>query len=145
MKGMSLIARTITRLTLGLILLFGFYVMFHGHVSHGVGFAGGVIIALGFIHLMLAYGREVANKHISETSGLLMQNIGLLVFLVLSVAGMALGGKFMSNFVPVSETQQYHLYSSGIILLYNLTVCLAVAGCLYMVFLSLVDFEHKKG
>ena len=50
MKGMTLIAKTITRLTLGLILLFGFYIFLHGHISHGIGFAGGVIVALGFIH-----------------------------------------------------------------------------------------------
>lgn len=57
-KGMSLIVKVITRLTVGLILLFGIYIVLHGHVSPGGGFAGGVIIALSFIHLMLAYGKD---------------------------------------------------------------------------------------
>ena len=59
-KGMSLIVKTVTRLTVGLILLYGVYILSHGHVSPGGGFAGGVIIALSFIHLMLAYGKETA-------------------------------------------------------------------------------------
>jgi len=42
-KGMSLIVKTITRLTVGLILLYGIYIVLHGHVSPGGGFAGGVI------------------------------------------------------------------------------------------------------
>ncbi|MDI6606195.1 MAG: MnhB domain-containing protein, partial [Candidatus Omnitrophota bacterium] len=55
-SGMSLIVKTITRLTVGLILLFGIYIVLHGHLSPGGGFAGGVIIALSFVHLMLAFG-----------------------------------------------------------------------------------------
>ena len=47
-QGMSLIVKTITRLTVGLILLFGIYIVLHGHLSPGGGFAGGVIIALSF-------------------------------------------------------------------------------------------------
>ena len=47
-QGMSLIVKTITRLTVGLILLYGIYIVSHGHVSPGGGFAGGGIIALSF-------------------------------------------------------------------------------------------------
>ena len=45
-SGMSLIVKVITRLTVGFILLLGIYVLLHGDVSPGGGFAGGVIIAL---------------------------------------------------------------------------------------------------
>ena len=60
--GMSLIVKVITRLTVGLILLYGIYIVLHGHISPGGGFAGGVIIALSFVNLMLAYGKDVALK-----------------------------------------------------------------------------------
>ena len=52
-EGMTLIVKTITRLTVGLIMLFGIYIVLHGHLTPGGGFAGGVIVALSFIHLML--------------------------------------------------------------------------------------------
>ena len=41
-QGMSLIVKTITRLTVGLIILYGIYIVLHGHVSPGGGFAGGI-------------------------------------------------------------------------------------------------------
>ena len=61
-KGMSLIVKTVTKLTLGFILLYGIYVALTGHLSPGGGFAGGVIVALSFIHVMLAFGKEAALK-----------------------------------------------------------------------------------
>ena len=56
-KGMTLIVKTVTRLTLGFILLYGIYIAMTGHESPGGGFAGGVIVALSFIHIMLAFGK----------------------------------------------------------------------------------------
>jgi len=141
MKGMSIIAKTITRLTLGLILLFGMYIFLHGHISHGVGFAGGVIVTLGFIHIMLAYGREETFKRIDESRSLLLQNIGLSILVVLSVGGMFFGKPFLSNFINTG--QPYNLFSSGIIILFNAGICIAVAGSLFLVFLTLVNYEEK--
>ena len=63
-KGMTLIVKTITRITLGFILLYGVYITLNGHIGPGGGFAGGVIIALAFIHIMLAFGKEVALKRL---------------------------------------------------------------------------------
>lgn len=61
---MTIIVKTITRLTLGFILLYGIYIALNGHVSPGGGFVGGVIVALAFIHIMLAFGKEVALKRL---------------------------------------------------------------------------------
>lgn len=61
---MSLIVKTVTRLTVYFILLYGIYITISGHVSPGGGFAGGVIIALAFIQVMLAFGKEVALKRL---------------------------------------------------------------------------------
>jgi multicomponent Na+:H+ antiporter subunit B len=61
-EGMTFIVKTVTRLTLGFILLYGIYIGLSGHLSPGGGFAGGVIVALSFIHIMLAFGKKVALK-----------------------------------------------------------------------------------
>ena len=66
-EGMTLIVKVITRLTVGLIFIFGTYIMLHGHLTPGGGFAGGVIIALSFIHLVLAFGKNQALKKISRS------------------------------------------------------------------------------
>lgn len=59
-KGMTLIVKTVTRLTLGFILLYGIYIAMNGHIGPGGGFAGGVIVALSFVHIMLAFGKEIS-------------------------------------------------------------------------------------
>ncbi|MBU2221028.1 MAG: hypothetical protein KJ722_00260, partial [Candidatus Omnitrophica bacterium] len=74
--GMSLIVKTITRLTVGLILLFGIYIILHGHLSPGGGFAGGVIVALSFVHLMLAFGKDTAVAKISSNLASNLESIG---------------------------------------------------------------------
>lgn len=62
--GMTIIVKTVTRLTLGFILLYGIYIALNGRVAPGGGFAGGVIIALSLVHIMLAFGKEVALKRL---------------------------------------------------------------------------------
>lgn len=142
MKGMTVVARTITRLTLGLILLFGFYVFMHGHVSHGVGFAGGVIMALGFIHLMLAYGKTVALRKFGEKYVYFLKNGGMLALLAISLAGMFLGRGFMGNFLGTGRP--FELFSAGIIAVTNAVVCLTVSGCLFLLFITFVGFRSKR-
>lgn len=80
-KGMTLIVKTVTRLTLGFILLYGLYITMTGHESPGGGFAGGVIVALAFIHIMLAFGKEVAIKRLHSSMLRLVIGIGAILFL----------------------------------------------------------------
>ena len=64
-----LILKVITKFMVGVIVLFGLYVQFHGDYSPGGGFQAGVIIAAAFIlygivtvsytHLTLPTNREV--------------------------------------------------------------------------------------
>ena len=58
MKGMTVIVKKTTQLIAGLVFLYGIYVIIHGHLTPGGGFAGGVIIAGSFILLILAYGSD---------------------------------------------------------------------------------------
>ncbi len=134
-KGMTLIVKTITRLTIGLILLFGIYIVLHGHLSPGGGFAGGVIIALSFIHLMLAFGKEVALKKLSQSMASFFESLGAIIFISIAVLGF-LGGYFFLNFLNKGEA--FHLFSAGIIPLANIAICFKVGAGLYAVLLGLV-------
>jgi len=144
-QGMSLIVKTITRLTVGLILLYGIYIVSHGHVSPGGGFAGGVIIALSFIHLMLAYGKEVALKKMSKRAASLFESLGALLFLGIALLGLT-GGYFFLN--VISKGKPFELFSAGIIPLCNIAISLKVGAGLFAIFVALVllklDTEDKK-
>jgi multicomponent Na+:H+ antiporter subunit B len=58
MKGMTIIVKKTTQLIAGLVFLYGIYIIIHGHLTPGGGFAGGVILAGSFILQILAFGSE---------------------------------------------------------------------------------------
>ena len=144
-KGMTIIVKTITRLTVGFILLYGIYIISHGHVSPGGGFAGGVIIALSLVHLMLAYGKEEALRRLSKNATSVLESTGALLFLIIAVLGFT-GGAFFLNFVPKGEP--FRLFSAGIIPLCNIAISFKVSAGLFAIFVALVllklDTEKKE-
>ena len=139
--GMTLIVKTITRLTVGLILLFGIYIILHGHLSPGGGFAGGVIVALSFVHLMLAFGKDVAAARISKNMASNLESIGALMFLSIALLGF-LGGSFFLNILP--KGTPFNLFSAGIIPLCNIAIGIKVGVGLFAIFLALVIVEKSK-
>lgn len=141
-KGMSLIVKTVTRLTVGLIFLYGIYIVSHGHVSPGGGFAGGVIVALSFIHLMLAYGKEEAFKRLSRATASIFESTGAMLFLGIAILGFT-GGYFFLNFIPKGEP--FKLFSAGTIPLYNIAISLKVGAGLFMIFVALTLLKLDSG
>ncbi len=137
--GMTLIVKTITRLTVGLILLYGIYIVLHGHLTPGGGFAGGVIIALSFVHLMLAFGRKVALKKLSQATASFFESLGALMFLSIALLGF-IGGYFFFNFF-IHKGKPFQLFSAGIIPLCNIAISLKVGAGLFAIFVALVLFK----
>ncbi|GAB4232507.1 MAG: Na(+)/H(+) antiporter subunit B [Acidobacteriota bacterium] len=142
--GMTVIVKTVTRLTVGLIFLYGCYIVLHGHLTPGGGFVGGIILALSFVHLALAFGREAAERTLSHRVAGLLEGVGALLFVSLALLGL-LSGVFFRNFLPAGDP--YELVSAGFIPLANLAICLKVGAGLFSVFLALVffrfDWERK--
>ena len=141
--GMTLIIKTVCRLLVGLILLYGIYIILHGHLSPGGGFGGGVVLALGLLAVLLAYGREETLKWLRL--GLLkdLEQAGPLVFLLVGLAGVAWGGAFLANIL--SKGRLFALLSSGIILPLNIVIGLKVGLSLFLVVLAMAEFDLDKG
>ena len=129
-EGMTLIVKTVTRLTVGLILIFGIYIVLHGHLTPGGGFAGGVIIALSFIHLMLAFGSKLALKKMSKSVASYFESIGATLFVTIAFLGF-LTGVFFTNFLHTPGMELYRISSSGSILLSNIAISLKVGAGLF--------------
>ncbi len=136
-SGMTLIVKTVTRLTVGLIMLYGLYITFHGHLTPGGGFAGGVILALSFVHLILAFGKDFVLDKINETISGIFESIGAILFLTISITGF-LGGVFFKN--VYGKGIPFNLFSAGIILPCNLAIMLKVGLGLFSAFLCLILF-----
>ena len=138
--GMTLIVKTVTRLTAGLILLYGFYIVLRGHIGPGGGFAGGVIIALSLIHLMLAYGKDAVTRKIGRRRGIVISSCGALLFLILAILNTA-------GFIKprVSENAGNHIImGAGIIPFYDIAISAMVGAGLFTIFLALVILIHEK-
>jgi len=138
-KGMTLIVKEVTRLTVGLIFLFGIYIMLHGHLTPGGGFAGGVIVALSFIHMVLAYGGDFATKKMNSRIATILESLGGLMFLSLALLGLIFAGVFFLNLLP--KGVPFELKSAGIIPLCNIAICIKVGAGLFLVFTLLTMFK----
>jgi multicomponent Na+:H+ antiporter subunit B len=141
--GMTLIIKTVCRLLVGLIFLYGIYIILHGHLSPGGGFGGGVVLALGLLAVLLAYGREETLKWLRL--GLLkdLEQASPLLFLLIGLAGVAWGGAFLANIL--SKGRLFALLSSGIILPLNVVIGLKVGLSLFLVVLAMAEFDLDKG
>lgn len=140
--GMSIIVKTVTRLTVWLILLYGIYIILHGHLSPGGGFAGGVIIALSLMHLVLAYGKEMVLQTVSQRVAEIWESTGAFVFLIIALLGLTVG-PFFSNFLPTGTP--FHLFSAGTIPLSNIAISLKVWAGLFAIFVAVVLLRIDAG
>jgi len=105
-----------------------------GHESPGGGFAGGVIVALSFIHIMLAFGKEVALKRLRANLLRLIIGIGALIFLYIVIVS------FSGGCVPINFFFNRHascsIFNNSIIIPFCETVI--VGAGLFAIFVALV-------
>jgi len=119
--GMSIIVKTVTRLTVGLILIYGIYIVLQGHIGPGGGFAGGVIVALSLIHLMLAFGKDEVLAKFNKARGLFLTSFAAIVFLLISTS------RFLGR-------------QSKSVALSDIVISVMVGAGLFVIFLALVVF-----
>jgi multisubunit Na+/H+ antiporter MnhB subunit len=142
MKGMTIIVKKTTQLIAGLIFLYGIYVIIHGHLTPGGGFAGGVLIAGSFILLILANGSDFMKLTKEETGSTIYENLAILVAVFLAVSGMIFGAKiFFLNWLPKGTPGE--LVSAGMLPLYNIFIGIEVAASILSIFLALVIFKEE--
>jgi multicomponent Na+:H+ antiporter subunit B len=136
-EGMSMIVKTVCGWLKGFILLYGIYIILYGHLTPGGGFSGGVIAAAAFVLIVLAEGEQEGLKTFSQTAASTLDSVGALLFLLMAVLGIALGGTLLFNFWTTPESAQLTLLSGGIIPPCNIGIGLKVCSSLYLVLLVL--------
>lgn len=90
-----LILRVITKLLVGPIMLFAFYVQFHGDFSPGGGFQAGVIMAAAFIIYGIVFGLEKVQQVFPPWLVHKLVALGVLIYAGTGVASMVLGYTFL--------------------------------------------------
>jgi multicomponent Na+:H+ antiporter subunit B len=136
-KGMTLIVKTVVRFAMGIIFMFGWYIILYGHLTPGGGFAGGTILACGYVILTLAFGKELGLRKMSDRGASIIDNTCALLFVVVPIIGIAFGYFFL-NFPP--HGKPFSLVSAGFIPLYNIIIGLKVTSSLFAIFMALSIF-----
>lgn len=127
---MTIIIKTVTKIASGFIFILGMYLAFHGHLTPGGGFSGGVIVAGVIILNLLVFNFRPDKRKIH-----LIELISFLLFILLALTPLVFGKSFMTNFLP--KGVEFALISSGTIILFNLLVfgkVLAGLTCMFIEF-----------
>jgi multicomponent Na+:H+ antiporter subunit B len=135
MKGMSVIVQTVARWVVGFVILYGLWLTIYGHISPGGGFSGGVVVAAGYIMVMLAFGSGQANRFLPRPVGKTLDSLAAAAFLLLALLGLWIvsqgrqpGTAFFANFVQANHPGSPHeVFNAGIIPLANLAIAVKVA------------------
>jgi multisubunit Na+/H+ antiporter MnhB subunit len=143
MKGMTLIVKKTTQLIVGMIFMYGVYVIVHGHLTPGGGFAGGVIVAGSLILLTLAYGGDFMRLIKEESGSTIIESLATIMVITIATSGFLFGTKiFFNNFLPKGVVGD--LISAGVLPLYNIFVGTEVAASIFIIFLSLIIFKEES-
>ncbi len=127
------VLRVITKLLMPFILLFALYVQFHGDFGPGGGFQAGVIFGAGFILYALVYGIESAKRVAPAGALRVLIAAGLLLYIGVGYAALALGGDFLDYGVLSAQPPKgQHL---GIFLV-ELGVGITVAAAMVTIFFN---------
>jgi multicomponent Na+:H+ antiporter subunit B len=126
---------------LGLIpptVLFGLYVIAHGHLTPGGGFQGGVVLATGVLLIYLAGEFDDFHGLFTEAALERTEAVGAAGFVAIGLLGVAVGTSFLDNVFPLGKTGT--IFSAGTVPLINLSVGVEIAAGLVLL---LTTFLHQ--
>lgn len=95
------IIKTTTRILTPLILVFGLYIILHGHLTPGGGFQGGAVVASGLVLLIVAHEHKKVKELFERAPLSQLESIGALGFLGTGLLGLA-GYTFFKNVIANS-------------------------------------------
>ncbi len=134
MKFDDIIINTVTRILLPFILIFGFYLIVHVHLSPGGGFSGGTVVGSSFVLFSLSYGILMKERKLPHSLTAILESSGGLWFIFLGLVSVFLGQNFLVNSPVFSLGTPGRLFSSGIVLLVNIGIGVKVAATIISLF-----------
>jgi len=129
----QLILKVTTKLLFAPILLFAFYVQFHGDYGPGGGFQAGIIFAVAFILHAFCFGLEETKKALPQKALTVLMVIGVLFYAGTGVATMLLGGNLL-GYDAIDPESTHHAGQHYGILLVEWGVGVTVASTMLTIF-----------
>lgn len=127
-----LILRVVTKLLVGAMVLFAFYVQFHGDYSPGGGFQAGVIMAVAFIIYGVVFSLRDAQAVFPPWLVHKLAALGVIIYAGTGVASMLLGYEYL-HYGAFTPHHMEHGQHYGILIV-ELGVGITVTGVMVAVY-----------
>ena len=127
-----LILRIVTKSLVGIILLFGLYVQFHGDYSPGGGFQAGVIFAAGFILYGIVMGLDKVQAVLPFWVVQKLAALGVLLYALTGVFSLFMGFNYL-DYSAFSPHHPEHGQHWGILIV-ELGVGITVTGVIVSIY-----------
>lgn len=151
---MSKIVRTCADIMFPFILIFGLYVIMHGHLTPGGGFQGGAVIATGAALVIVAYAYEEVLGMIKKITLMIQESAGLFLFIGTALVAFGLGTTFFANYLANSGLlfgmpvpfgpNPGDLNTGGVLPIMNIAVGIEVWGGLTIIILYMLSGIAKE-
>lgn len=120
-----------------LLIAFGAYLVFHGQLTPGGGFQGGIVLAAGPVAILLA-GRYLSMKRVAPRRVIEAADaIGACAYALVGLGGLIFAGTYLKDFLPLGAAG--HLLSAGIMPVNSVAVGLEVAGAFLITWTEFLD------
>ena len=137
-----LVLRVITKLLVAPILLFAFYVQWHGDFGPGGGFQAGVIFAVAIVLYALVFGLPQTQAAVPPWAVRIGAACGVLLYAGVGVTTMLLGANFLDYDILVPHSDHHAGQHYGILIV-EFGVGLTVASVMILLFYSFAGREPE--
>src|SRR5690625_5101046 len=125
------------------IMLFGFYVVIHGHFSPVGGFQGGALLGASFLLMHVAGGDELVRIELKVHHGKLLAMLDVAIYLGTGLLSILLGGNFLDySFLPIPGMDTEWLRYTGILII-EVGIGLAVMATFIMIYDNMARGEEE--
>lgn len=140
----SQVVRVVSVLIAPPMMMFGLYVVAHGHYGPGGGFVGGIIVGVAIILLRFTIPREISLRYFPPAAARIAAAAGVLIYLLAGFAALVVGAEFLdyeavAAFGGTAPDRRY----IGILVV-EIGVGLAVTGVMVSLFDSLASAESGE-
>jgi multicomponent Na+:H+ antiporter subunit B len=138
----DVIVKTITRLIVPFVQVYGIFIILHGHVSPGGGFSGGALIGTSLILYTLVFGIHKGEQKFSHRASEFAESGGIFLYAFIGLLGIILAGTFLTNIgagFPIGIPGT--LLSAGMIPILMIGIGIKVASTMITLFHILIEEE----
>jgi len=129
---MNIIVKTVSRIIFPFILVYGIYLAIYGHLGPGGGFPAGVVIATGFILLVIAYKERKIEHSFTEVKFLDAKTIAAFALIFMIILSVVIRFELMNMQVL------FEPWSGGVTLISNILGSVVVATAFVVIIYSII-------